>query len=316
MFLHKIKSLKSLLTKNKIGAHNLSGFGLRASGFGHNYHLKSKNLIVNSDDFGRHKLINLAVKDACNNGICRSASIMAGGEAFDDAVRISNSCEKLAVGVHFTLVMGNPVLPPSEIPTLVNSSGKFHDDFSVFVKRYLTGRINFHEVRAELSAQLRKIQNAGLKISHVDSHQHLHALPGILEIILDLSEQAGIKAVRMPIISGFNLSIGRMGLKFLASLGKIKAKNHGFAVPDNFIGIVAGNSAINEDRLYKLIDKIPLGTTELMVHLGKNNEILQKICNWPHDFEAELNAVTSQSIKEKIKIQGIKIINFAENYNS
>ena len=145
-----------------------------------------KKLIVNADDFGSHELVNSAVEDAFNNGICRSASLMAGGKFFNHAVEIAKAHKDLGVGIHFTLVKGSPVLPPSEIKSLVNSSGDFYDDFSFFVKRYLTGRINFDEVRAELSAQARKIENSELKISHFDSHQHLHVLPKILPRLLKI----------------------------------------------------------------------------------------------------------------------------------
>ena len=81
-----------------------------------------KKLIVNADDFGSHELINSAVKDAFNNGICRSASIMAGGKAFNDAVKIALANKNLGVGIHFTLVKGSPVLSPSEIKSLVDLS--------------------------------------------------------------------------------------------------------------------------------------------------------------------------------------------------
>ena len=268
--------------------------------------MKMKKLKVNADDFGRHELINSAVKDAYINGICRNASLMAGEQAFDDAVRITRECPGLNVGIHFTLVMGSPVLPPSEIPSLVNDSGNFHDDFSVFVRKYLTGRILLSEVRSELSAQLMKIQNAGVNLSHADSHQHIHVLPGILNIVLDLSESAGIKTVRMPQVKGMSFSVGVTGLKVLSFLGKRLAKKRGFSFPDNFMGLVGGGS-VNEEWLCKMLDVLPEGVTELMIHPGSSNRVLQVFSNWNHDFESELEAVKSQRVMKKLKLQGIEI---------
>ena len=72
-----------------------------------------KKLIVNADDFGSHELVNSAIEDAFNSGICRSASLMAGGKFFNHAVEIAKSHKDLGVGIHFTLVKGSPVLPPS-----------------------------------------------------------------------------------------------------------------------------------------------------------------------------------------------------------
>lgn len=270
-----------------------------------------KKLIVNADDFGRHELINSAVRNSFENGICRSTSLMAGGQAFDDAVKILRECPELDVGVHFTLVMGRPVLPPSEIPSLVDTEGNFHADFSLFVKKYLTGRISLNEVCAELSAQLTKIQNAGLKVSHSDSHQHIHTLPKILDVVLDLSERADIKAVRMPLVDGVSLSVGRMGLKILASFGKSKAKSRGFFVPDNFKGLVAGG-AVDEEWLCGMIERMPEGVTELMIHPGGDNGVLQDFTEWEHDFEAEFNAAKSVNVIKRLNLHDIEVTSFKE----
>ena len=115
-----------------------------------------KKLIVNADDFGRHELINRAVERAFNSGCLRSATLMAGGIAFDDAINLAKKFPKLGVGIHFTLANGNPILPPEEIPTLVTEEGIFHGDYIKFLKRYLSGKISLAEVRSELAAQLEK----------------------------------------------------------------------------------------------------------------------------------------------------------------
>ena len=274
-----------------------------------------KKLIVNADDFGRHELINSAVRDAFTSGICRSTSLMAGGEAFDDAVRISRELPNLDVGIHFTLVMGKPVLPPEEIPTLVDKNGNFHADFSVFVRKYFSGGISMTELRSELSAQLRKIQSAWVRVSHVDSHQHIHTLNGISGVVFDLAESAGIRGVRMPRVPGLSCSLGRMSLKILAAKRKIAAEKRGFFVPDNFRGIVAGN-AVSEDWLCRMIDSLPEGVTELMIHPGSDNSVLQKFTGWSHDFEAELNAAKSKRVIEALGRNEIEITSFMEMINS
>ena len=134
---------------------------------------------MNADDFGRHELINRAVERAFNAGCLKSATLMAGGIAFDDAVKLAKKIPNLGVGIHFTLANGNPILPPNEIPSLVTPEGVFHGDYIKFLKRYLSGKISLSEVRSELAAQLEKILNTGLTLTHFDSHQHLHHIPGI-----------------------------------------------------------------------------------------------------------------------------------------
>ena len=115
-----------------------------------------KRLIVNADDFGRHELINRAVEQGVTEGCLRSATLMPGGRAFASAVAVAKSHEELGVGIHFTLANGFPVLPPEEIPSLVTGQGVFYDDYALFVKRFLTGKVRLEEVRAELAASWKR----------------------------------------------------------------------------------------------------------------------------------------------------------------
>ena len=277
-----------------------------------------KNIIVNADDFGRHEFINQAVERAFNAGFLKSASIMAGGIAFDDAVKLAKKISGLGVGIHFTLANGNPILPPNEIPTLVTENGIFHDDYIKFLKRYLLGKVSIDEIRSELAAQLEKITRAGLILTHFDSHQHLHHLPGIIGIILDLAASAGIKSMRVANSKLFNGEfdsignfIGRLGLNSLAKFASHVAHKKNFVTPEHFAGIVAGN-AVSENFMLNLIQNLPEGTTEVMIHPGTDNKILKNFCQWSHDFEEELFAVTSPRVLALLADKNISAINFAD----
>lgn len=276
-----------------------------------------KNLIVNADDFGRHELINRAVERAFNLGCLRSATLMAGGAAFDDAIKLAKKISSLGVGIHFTLANGNPVLPPNEIPSLVTEEGIFHGDYVKFLKRYLSGKISLAEVRSELAAQLNKISRAGLKLTHVDSHQHLHHLPGIVEIVLDLASSSGIHSMRVANTKLFDGEldslgkfIGRLGLGSLAKFAAHLAHKKNFATPEHFAGIVAGES-VNEKFMLNLIENLREGTTEVMLHPGTDNKILCDFCQWDHDFEEELAAVTSPKVLSLLAEKNISAVNFS-----
>ncbi len=280
-----------------------------------------KQLIINADDFGRHNLINRAVQDAFQKGCLRSATIMPGGVAFDDAVKKARSLDGLGVGIHLTLANGNPILPPSEIPTLVTAEGKFHDNHAAFLKLYLQKKINLDEVRAELAAQIEKVKRADLNLTHVDSHQHLHHVPGIIDIVLELADAAGIHAIRISDtkifegeFGGVGQFIGRLGLTSLAKFAARKAHKKNFHYPDNFTGIVAGES-VTEKFMLNLIDKMKDGTTEVMLHPGRSNEVLKDFCKWEHDFEAELDAVTSPKVLKLLSEKNISAVNFAALVN-
>ena len=277
-----------------------------------------KKIIVNADDFGRHELINRAVERAFNSGCLKSASFMAGGVAFDDAVRLAKKIPALGIGIHFTLANGNPVLPPKEIPSLVTEEGIFHGDYLKFLKRYLTGKISLAEVQSELAAQLEKISHAGLKLTHFDSHQHLHHVPGIIEITLQLAQTAEIKAMRVANtklfdgeLDSFGKFFGRLGLGSLAKFAAHSAHKKNFATPEHFAGIVAGES-VNENFMLKLIGNLREGTTEVMLHPGIDNKILTNFCQWDHDFEEELTAVTSPKVLNLLAEKNIAAINFSD----
>ena len=270
-----------------------------------------KNLIVNADDFGRHELINSAVEKACREGCLKSATIMAGGKFFDDAVEVARRNENLGVGIHFTLANGFPILPPEKIPSRI-----FFENYVVFLKKFLQGKISLEEIKSELAAQLEKVQRTGLKLTHFDSHQHLHHIPGIIEIVLDLAETAGIKAMRVANTKIFDGEldsigkfVGRLGLSSLAKFAAHKAHKKNFATPEHFAGIVAGES-VSENFLENLILNLRDGTTEVMLHPGTDNKILQDYCEWNHDFEEELNAVTSPKILNLLTEKNISVINF------
>ena len=273
-------------------------------------------IIINADDFGRHAEINRAVEEGLVHGCLRSATVMPGGAAFAGAIDIARRHEELGLGVHFTLVDGHPILPPEEIPSLVGSEGDFLPDHTALLKRYLKGSINLEEVRRELATQLQKVEATGIPISHVDSHQHMHTLPGIIDIVLDLAARAGIRAVRTPrtplfagAFGGLGQLVGRLGLSTLARLAACKAHRRGLLTPDNFAGIVAGE-AVSEGELLHLIAHLPQGTTEVMMHPGTKNDVLQEDSGWQHDFEAELAAILSPRVGEALRKAEVEPVNF------
>lgn len=279
-------------------------------------------IIINADDFGRHAEINRAVEEGLVHGCLRSATVMPGGAAFAGAIDIARRHEELGLGVHFTLVDGHPILPPEEIPSLVGSEGDFLPDHTALLKRYLKGGVNLEEVRRELAAQLQKIEATGIPISHVDSHQHMHTLPGIIDIVLDLAARAGIRAVRTPrtplfagAFGGLGQLVGRLGLSTLARLAACKAHRRGLLTPDHFAGIVAGE-AVSEGELLHLIAHLPQGTTEVMMHPGTKNDVLQEDSGWQHDFESELAAILSPRVEAALQKAEVEPVNFRHLYGT
>ena len=82
-------------------------------------------LVVTADDFGRSPSVNRAVATACDRGVLTAASIVAAGDAFEEAVDLAARYPELSVGLHIMLSDGRPVLSAADIPGLVDAEGRF-----------------------------------------------------------------------------------------------------------------------------------------------------------------------------------------------
>jgi hopanoid biosynthesis associated protein HpnK len=279
-----------------------------------------RRLIVNADDFGLHPAVNRAIIQGYTSGCITSTSLMPGGTAFQDAIEKATKYPQLGIGVHLTLVGESPVVDPARIPSLVNGEGRLFSQHSQFLARFLQGRINLSEVRFELAAQLDKAITSGIPITHVDSHQHLHVLPGIIDIVLDIAAKYDIKALRIPAVpllftGGYPYTVhqilGRSGLVLLAKIAKYKAQKRGFDIPEHFFGIVAGGS-MREECLLKLIKILPTGVSEIMIHPGDDDIAINAACNWQHRYQEELAAVMSNQVRNCLIEQRIRLVSFRE----
>jgi predicted glycoside hydrolase/deacetylase ChbG (UPF0249 family) len=110
-----------------------------------------------------------------NNKLNFISDIIAGGPAFDQAVSLARQCSGLGVGVHLTLVGLRP-MAHGDVRSLLTGDGSFYRDYLAFTREYLTGRIELQHVETELRRQMQKVVGSGIKITHLDSHQHLHVL--------------------------------------------------------------------------------------------------------------------------------------------
>ena len=277
-----------------------------------------KRLIVNADDFGLHASVNRGIRDAHSGGIVTSTSLMAGGAAFDEAVAIARDCPELGVGVHLTLVGARPVA--SAVASLVDGKGDFCASYPVFLRRYLQGTIRRDEVARELAAQIEKVTQAGIRPTHLDSHQHLHVVPGISAIVLDLARRFAIPAVRIPaeplgFFGGLSPSVGRVvgrsGLTVLAGLFRRRALAAGLRVPEHFFGMLAGGQ-LNEIALQNILQQLPAGTSEIMCHPGRPDAALARQYSWDYHWSDELAALCAPRIRRIIQENGVRLISFRE----
>lgn len=259
-------------------------------------------LIVNADDLGLSEKVNQGIALAHTNGIVTSASVIACGAAFDHAVEVARSCPQLDTGIHLTLVEERPLLQPAEIPTLVDEQGRFLKSAAAFVKRYAQGKIEQDDIRKEFRAQIERARETGFQLSHIDSHQHLHMLPQVLAVVLELSKQYGIPALRypsdaIPLSGGFRQYRNRRLLEtlLLKNLCRMQKKRIACYVSDFFVGFGIGGR-ISSPWLRALAGRLPQsGVCELMCHPGQDDPG-SRYAHWGYHWQEELEALTDPGI--------------------
>ncbi len=153
--------------------------------------------MIVADDFGRSSSVNSAIAQAHERGIVTSASIMAGGDAFEEAVQIAKNHPRLSVGLHVTLCDGRAVLPHTDIPELVDSSGSFEKNPSRAWIKYSAAHL-LSQIEREIEAQFVRLESAGIHPSHVDGHHHIHMQPTVFGILCRLASGRLVNWVRIP----------------------------------------------------------------------------------------------------------------------
>lgn len=283
-----------------------------------------KTLIINADDFGLCEGINQGISMLLKKDILEGVSIMPTGYAFEGAVRIAKQYPKIKVGAHLSLLgEGCSVLQKNEIPSLVNKTGNFEKTFYVFLARFLLGRIKKKEIEKEFQAQIQKISQAGLEITHLDSHQHIHMVPGIFGIILKLSKEKDIHFVRLPCVplgKGYFFSKAKLSRKLyqlilnllcLIYKGVLKRNNIGFM--EHSYGFLESGH-LDSNNLRQIFANLKKGPCELITHPAQEDGNLRSMIGyWKYGWQQELETLSSDSLKDLLDNFGIKFAGFYGN---
>jgi chitin disaccharide deacetylase len=284
-----------------------------------------RRLIVNADDFGFTSGVNRAIVEAHTRGVVTSSTLMANGPAFAEAVQLAKTVPKLSVGCHVVLTDGEPVLGAEQLPSLTRAA-HFRDGMVAFAARAIAGGMDADEVTAEAAAQIRKIQSAGIVVSHIDTHKHTHLFPRILRPLLRAAAACGVRALRNPFGPRLPLRsnhlLARPGLwaryvevRILGGFaGKFReaVDREGFTTPDGTLGIVV-TGALDETLFYAIARSIPEGTWEFVCHPGYNDPDLQAgKTRLRQSRETELRVLTLPAAREVLTQQGVELISYRD----
>ena len=277
-----------------------------------------KRLIVNADDFGLTPGVNRGILRAFQHGIVTSASILVTGSAFEDAVALARNFPTLDVGLHLALVEEQAVLPPEALPTLVDKTGRLPGTKGEFFKRALIGRISWDEVEREIAAQIARFQQTGLKLSHLDSHQHLHMFLPVFQIVTHLTRgmddvwirnSAGPwrKLPRVRTVRWFQ----RLGLNLVCLWARGLHNPPGLQMPDGMYGFEVAGS-LTHSALEQILREIPDGLYELSCHPGEwDKETCRQYGHWGYEWAEELEALTAPETRGLLQEQKIALTSFA-----
>lgn len=241
-----------------------------------------RRLVVNADDFGFTPDVNAGIVEAHRNGVLTSTTLMANGEAFDDAVRLAKETPTLDIGAHLVLVQGRSLLDGRPLP---ETPGQL---LAVLARRRL-------DVYAELKAQIEKIRAAGLRLSHLDSHKHTHLVPAVFRTVVKLACEFGIPWVRLPLDNRYYRRLTR---------------GRNVRMTDHFLGFKLTGS-LTEETFAQALNKLEDGITEFMCHPGYlGPELKQARTRLKESRLRELEALTSPRIRDLISAKGIQLTPF------
>jgi predicted glycoside hydrolase/deacetylase ChbG (UPF0249 family) len=239
-------------------------------------HPAERRLIINADDFGLTDGVNRAILELNAAEVLPSATLMATGPAFREAVHSAFVQTSLGVGCHVVLVDGQPQLHPAELPTLA-PGGSLRSNLSTFMVDLFGGRIASSEIEREAIAQIRRVQSAGIAVTHLDTHKHTHMFPRVLGPLIRAARACDVPAIRNPFEPDWSLRLTekapttrRLQVRTLRLfreqfLRAVRAAR--LRTTDGALGVLA-TGTFDAAYVLRLLKNMPPGTWELVCHPG------------------------------------------------
>jgi hopanoid biosynthesis associated protein HpnK len=279
-----------------------------------------KRLIITSDDFGLSSGVNRAVEQGWRDGLLTGASIMPGAAAFDEAVDIGRHNPGLQIGLHLTLVQGRGVLPPAELPDLVDAGGNFSDNPVRSGFRYFLDRGLYCQLKREIEAQITRVLDAGIVLSHIDGHLNMHLHPTVFRILAELMPRYGITTFRLArerLVHNlrfdreriFGKALEQLIFGFLTDHARPELDRMGIKYASEVKGVL-NSGRMTEEYILNIIDGVQDGLTEIYFHPGimPDAEISRRMPDYRH--QEELAAITSPLVRQRLHELQMQVQNY------
>lgn len=277
----------------------------------------TRRLVINADDFGLAPGVNRGILEAHAAGTLSSTSVMVNTPAFDEGLALAREqAPALGLGLHLNLVAGRPLTRAASLTD--PRTGCFHS-LGALARRALGGAVRADDVRSECDAQFAALAQRGVRPTHLDSHRHAHALPGVLPAVLASARAAGVAVVRRP-LDRPSLAQPLASMKIVALhaawrralAGVARADREPLARSPRFRGILLQDKPDVQDRMLALFDQLEAGATEVMLHPGHDDAVLGAQDPYRAPREREVAALTSSEVRDRLAAGDIRLITFAE----
>ncbi len=237
-----------------------------------------------------------------------------------DAVARAKTMPTLNVGLHLVLSNGHSCLPASEIPDLVDSNGEFSNKLvSSGIKMFFVGKVK-QQLRKEICAQFEAFKATGLRLDHVNAHNHIHIHPTVFDAILEIGKDYGMNAVRVPdekplkaLIDSHKDKVLRYSswlfLKPLVSRMKKRLNEHNIKFNSHMLGF-HHSGHMHLDNLVRMLPNLEEGVTEIYLHPATSRWDNIDPAAKDYEFEAEYKALIHPRIKRIIEKFSIELTNF------
>jgi predicted glycoside hydrolase/deacetylase ChbG (UPF0249 family) len=273
----------------------------------------SRLLVVNADDMGLTPGICRAVRRAHSDGIVTSTSVLAVGTAFEQAAATVREAGDLALGAHLAIVgEDRPLLSAREIPTLVDREGRFPLSYRTVVARGVAGRMDADDVAREFRAQLERVRDIGVPVTHLDTHQHTHLWPAVAAVVVDLARDGGIRCVRLP-TSRRRGPLGA-GVRLLAGRLRRRLDRAALVTTAAYAGLDEAGQ-LDGDRFSAALHRLTDGgaaTAEINTHPGEAGEPDLARFGWGYAWADELAMLTAPSTRTLVERLGWRLGTFAD----
>ena len=289
----------------------------------------SKSVIITGDDFGLAVPVNEAIEEAHQHGVLTTTSLLIGSPFAKDAVLRARRNPRLHVGLHVAVCEGTPVLPPGEIPDLVDGRGELRGPIRAAIGFFLRPRVR-EQLRREIQAQFEAFLATGLTLDHVNCHNNMQLHPVVMPILLSVASVNGARAIRLPVepfraslrasrsigampVGTYRRSRSPAWLRFVQWLVmrpwgatmKRRYQSAGFVVNDYVFGIY-DCGGMDLDMFLGIVHNLPDGTSEIHCHPATRRcaEIDGPMPDYQH--ESELAALTSPALRQALEASGAR----------